>query len=390
MKKLILLLLILSSFYSFSQKKNGPFEDYYKNGQVKVSGQYRDGKKNGKWQEYYETGELSRVYTHDNIGRKTGIQESYFKDGGIKYKTSKLNENEFVTRGFYEENGNIFYEFVLRKYPKSGFLMKNGFYKEYYKNGTLKIESNYLDSYLNGLLIQYYDSGEKEWEIEYFSDYKQGFYKQFYKNGTIKLEGVNSVGVKNGEEKRFSENGNLNWKGDYAENNFNRKWIQFDDSGNEVNIFKFKNGILKGSNEVALKPTKVPDWVFEKVPVYPGCEKEIGNKAQKRCMNKKMSQFIKKQFNTDLAANLGLSGKQKIYVIFKIDKTGKPVRIRSRAPRPQLEKEAIRVISKLPQMKPGYQRGKAVIAPYSLPIVFEVEKKVKKKELFDDPFFKKQ
>ena len=38
-----------------------------------------------------------------------------------------------------------------------------------------------------------------------------------------------------------------------------------------------------------------------------------------------------------------------------------------------LEKEAQRVINLLPKMKPGKQRGKAVIVPYSLPIIFQVQ-----------------
>jgi protein TonB len=38
-----------------------------------------------------------------------------------------------------------------------------------------------------------------------------------------------------------------------------------------------------------------------------------------------------------------------------------------------LEKEAARVINLLPKMKPGKQRGKSVIVPYSLPIIFVVQ-----------------
>jgi protein TonB len=68
-----------------------------------------------------------------------------------------------------------------------------------------------------------------------------------------------------------------------------------------------------------------------------------------------------------------LSGKQRINVIFKIDKNGNVTGVRSRAPHPRLEKEAARVINLLPKMKPGRQRGKAVVVPYSLPITFKVQ-----------------
>ena len=117
---------------------------------------------------------------------------------------------------------------------------------------------------------------------------------------------------------------------------------------------------------------EVPFAVIENVPIFPGCES--GNNAQKRdCMSEKITAFVQKKFNTDLAGDLGLSGRQRISVVFKIDKNGNVTGVRSRAPHPSLEKEAARVINLLPKMKPGKQRGKAVIVPYSLPIVFQVQ-----------------
>jgi protein TonB len=47
--------------------------------------------------------------------------------------------------------------------------------------------------------------------------------------------------------------------------------------------------------------------------------------------------------------------------------------VRARAPHPRLVKEATRVVNLLPKMKPGKQRGKAVVVPYSLPIIFQVQ-----------------
>ena len=117
---------------------------------------------------------------------------------------------------------------------------------------------------------------------------------------------------------------------------------------------------------------EVPFAVIENVPVFPGCER--GNNEKKRkCMSEKISKFVQRKFNTDLAGDLGLTGRQRISVIFKIDKLGNVTGVRARAPHPRLEKEAQRVISLLPKMKPGKQRGKAVIVPYSLPIIFQVQ-----------------
>lgn len=124
--------------------------------------------------------------------------------------------------------------------------------------------------------------------------------------------------------------------------------------------------------EEVVEDVEVPFAVIENVPEYPGCER--GSNADKRkCMSDKIAKFVQRKFNTDLAGDLGLTGRQRISVIFKIDKNGNVTGVRSRAPHPRLEKEAARVINMLPKMKPGRQRGKPVIVPYSLPITFQVQ-----------------
>ncbi len=124
--------------------------------------------------------------------------------------------------------------------------------------------------------------------------------------------------------------------------------------------------------------------VIEHVPVYKGCKKFSDNISLKKCMNEKIVSLIRKNYNISIAQSLGLpEGIVRVNVVFKINTKGDIVDIRSRAPHPELEKEAIRVIGLIPKFEnPGIQRGKPVIVPYSLPIVFKVEnKKLSKKEL---------
>src|SRR5690606_36395611 len=132
---------------------------------------------------------------------------------------------------------------------------------------------------------------------------------------------------------------------------------------------------LEDSTEnVNIQSKEIPDVPFaviEKVPTYPGCSGD--NDAMKKCMSQNISIFVGENFNTKLGKELGLEGRQRIAVQFKIDKTGKVVDVRARAPIPELEAEAVRVIEKLPQMQPGEQKGEKVGVIYSLPIVFEVE-----------------
>ncbi|WP_299666859.1 energy transducer TonB [uncultured Polaribacter sp.] len=115
----------------------------------------------------------------------------------------------------------------------------------------------------------------------------------------------------------------------------------------------------------------VPFILIEDVPVFPGCKGN--NKELKACFTKKITAYFASRFDVDLATELGLSeGKKRIFVVFKIDKTGIVTNIKARAPHPRLEKEVVEIISSLPKMQPGKQRGIPVTVSYSLPITFEV------------------
>ncbi|RMB59063.1 blaR1 peptidase M56 [Dokdonia sinensis] len=117
----------------------------------------------------------------------------------------------------------------------------------------------------------------------------------------------------------------------------------------------------------------IPFAVIDNVPVFPGCESAGDNTARKKCMSESISKMVNRSFNTKLGSDLGLSGINRIFVQFKIDKNGNVTNVQSRAPHPELETEAERVIKLLPQMKPGLQKGKEVGVLYSLPITFKVE-----------------
>ena len=119
---------------------------------------------------------------------------------------------------------------------------------------------------------------------------------------------------------------------------------------------------------------EVPFKFIENPPVFPGCENEKNKKSLKACMSKKISKFVGKEFNTEIANDLGLSGERvKIMTMFTIGKDGKVINIKTRSKYKDLAKEAKRVISKLPRMKPGEQRKRKVKVTYTLPIAFNVE-----------------
>lgn len=120
---------------------------------------------------------------------------------------------------------------------------------------------------------------------------------------------------------------------------------------------------------------EVPFGIIDEIPMLPECENLDDANARKKCVAQEIAKHVNAKFNTKLATQLGLSGRQRINVMFKIDKQGNVGNVRARAANAELEKEAIRVISLLPKFKPGKHKGEPVIVPYSLPILFQVNAK---------------
>lgn len=117
----------------------------------------------------------------------------------------------------------------------------------------------------------------------------------------------------------------------------------------------------------------IPVSLVSDLPVFPGCEMYIDKKAQMDCFSSKVARLISKKFNTDVASDIGVTGKQKIMVTFIVNTKGEVEDVRARAPHPELQKEAIKAVKLLPKMKPAKQGFKTVNVSYSLPIIFNVE-----------------
>jgi protein TonB len=115
----------------------------------------------------------------------------------------------------------------------------------------------------------------------------------------------------------------------------------------------------------------VPFAVIEDVPVFPGCE-NVEKDQLRNCFQEQMNKHIRRNFRyPEIAQEMGIKGR--LYVNFIISEDGSITNIRMRGPDKNLEGEAKRIISLLPNMTPGKQRGRPVRVPFSIPIVFRLQ-----------------
>ena len=153
--------------------------------------------------------------------------------------------------------------------------------------------------------------------------------------------------------------------------------IKDDDASDDEDFFKpteiTTNDIIDDvpTLDPPLDPIEVPYILVQDSPLFPGCE-YVKKSERRKCFQEKIQRHIARNFRyPEIAQEMGIQGR--VYVQFIISKDGSITGIRTRGPDKNLEKEANRIISKLPTMTPGKQRGRPVRVPFSIPITFRLQ-----------------
>ena len=134
----------------------GKVFDFYENGQKKLDGNYRNGLMNGKWTYYHENGQIyvqGRFIDGDGsnlselsgvpFNGRTGRWNGWFKNGQKKSEGTYRNGNLIGKYETWFENGQKWYEGTF----KNGEL--DGVRTEWYENGQKSSEVTYKDGKFN-------------------------------------------------------------------------------------------------------------------------------------------------------------------------------------------------------------------------------------------------
>ncbi len=97
----------------------------------------------------------------------------------------------------------------------------------------------------------------------------------------------------------------------------------------------------------------------EIAPVYNGCEK-LSEKEIKKCFNNKVSTFIKREFNLNISRDLNLSEPRQVEAFFIINENGNLTGMKVRNSELTIQAEILRVLRKVPVMKPAIHNGNNV------------------------------
>jgi hypothetical protein len=94
-------------------------------------------------------------------------------------------------------------------------------------------------------------------------------------------------------------------------------------------------------------------------PVYNDCE-ELSEEETMKCFKNKVSTFIKREFNLSVSKDLNLSEPKQVDAFFIIDENGNLTGMKVRNSEVTIQAEILRVLRKIPVMKPAIHNGKSV------------------------------
>lgn len=97
----------------------------------------------------------------------------------------------------------------------------------------------------------------------------------------------------------------------------------------------------------------------EITPVYNGCE-ELSIEETRECFKNKVSTFIKREFNLSTSKDLNLSESKQVEAFFIINEKGNLTGMKVRDSEVTVQAEILRVLRKMPVMKPASNNGKRV------------------------------
>ena len=97
----------------------------------------------------------------------------------------------------------------------------------------------------------------------------------------------------------------------------------------------------------------------EIAPVYNGCE-DLSEKETRECFKEKVAEFVESEFNSSLLKELNLSEPKKVEAFFIITENGNLTGMKVRDTELTIQAEILRVLRKMPIMKPATDNGKSV------------------------------
>ncbi|HPD24039.1 MAG TPA: toxin-antitoxin system YwqK family antitoxin [Bacteroidales bacterium] len=189
----------LINYVDINKNKQGCWEKYYDNGQLRYKGFFIDDKPTGVFTYYHPNGKIKSILNYDEKGFAT--VEQYWENGNI------------AAKGFYNDKNQRIKKWYL-----------------YFEDGVLSSIINYEDGIADGpVTIFYPETGKTALECNYKDGKLNGKYRKIFPNGNTHEEGQYIDGYREGHWKVYDPTGFLEEEGPYVKSKRHGDWIVYKD-----------------------------------------------------------------------------------------------------------------------------------------------------------------
>ncbi|NOQ71771.1 MAG: hypothetical protein GQ574_07215 [Crocinitomix sp.] len=175
--------------------KEGFWEFYYEDGQLKAKGNYKNGWSIGKWVEYAPNGQLILESNFKNT-EPDGEWRYWYPNGQLMKIVQRTDSLDLLLLQAYDRDGtqkifdghgefkqpnpNDTSESVFAEYHDGVF---HGTYIKYFDNGKISVEGQFKNGKLEGNWIHYYYFYDKRFIRNFQNGEEHGCFYRFYTNG---------------------------------------------------------------------------------------------------------------------------------------------------------------------------------------------------------------
>ena len=239
--------------------RQGRWYTFYDNGKVKQEGIYKDDKKEGFFKEYAENGDLVSVWKYSKDIKveeaeevtKLDVQNEYYPDGKLKASGTYRNGVPEGVRREYSKDGEIIQSMIY----SNGYVIgegiikedgsKEGHWKEFYYDGTLRSEGEYKEGKPVGEWKYFYPGGKLEQAGKYSASGKMtGVWKWYFENEQLMIEEEYKSGIREGIHTEYDESGKVIEEGEYLNGLEEGPWFTL--SGDYFEKGTYRDGLKTG------------------------------------------------------------------------------------------------------------------------------------------------
>lgn len=227
--------------YNSDGLKEGVWKTFNEEGNLVEEKTYKNGKLNGYVKNYNSSGFLISTFRYENdepvenknqAEKDVEIKEEYDELGNLIFQGGFFFDTPIGIHRYYNSNGNVIKSKV---YNTNGNLLsegiinndgsKHGKWTEYFEEGNIQAEGNFLNDKKNGRWTYYHKNGKIQQTGSYINGNLTGLWKWFHENGSLLMEETFILGLEDGESIEYNEHGDTISKGLYIQGNKEGEWF---------------------------------------------------------------------------------------------------------------------------------------------------------------------